>query len=665
MPTGGGKSLCYQLPALCLRGITIVVSPLIALMKDQVDALVARGVAATMINSTLSWTEQKQRLDAITRGEYKIVYVAPERFQVESFRRSLESIEIALFAVDEAHCLSQWGHDFRPDYMRLGKALDLIGRPQCIALTATATDDVRKDISKVLKLRDPFEEIRGFSRPNLSLTIIPTEKVANKYKELRLIIDEHKTGIVYCSTRKKVEEVAETLADWGVKSIAYHGGMSDDDREQTQNKFIKKEVDIAVATNAFGMGIDRSDVRFVAHFEVPGSVEAYYQEAGRAGRDGEAASCVLFYNYADTRTQEFFIDGANPSYATIGQIYQVLLNEADEQFEIQKSIDEISEAAGVKNSMSVSSAISLLVRNGLIERFDIPGKRMRGTRLLKPNVLTRDIDIDRNKIEEKERRDRDKLQSMINLCSVRTCRQQWILDYFGETESEPCGSCDICTSKSNEHARGPRNEEETMIVRKALSGIARMSRKTEAGWEGRYGKIRVVQMLTGSKAQQITSNSLDKLSTYGILSSSGASYVTALMQALLDVGFAMTQTGEYPLFTLTKMGEEVMHGRAKFVLNWPNINVESSPMKSDNVELQDFGFNPQLYARLRDVRKALADKESVPPYLIFSNKTLENMTRLQPLNETQALHVKGIGEAKAKKYLSRFLREINDFRNGL
>jgi len=663
MPTGGGKSLCYQLPALCLSGVTLVVSPLIALMKDQVDGLQKKGVSATVINSTLSPGEQRDRIARMRAGEFKLVYVAPERFKSENFVRALDGVEISLFAVDEAHCLSQWGHDFRPDYMKLGKALERLGKPQCVALTATATPVVRKDIMSVLRLTNPFETVSGFSRPNLSLAITPVEKVMHKYARIKQVVREHKTGIVYCATRKRVEEVAEHLHEMGVSCIAYHGGMSDAERERTQNIFIRKEADVAVATNAFGMGIDRPDVRFVVHFEIPGSVEAYYQEAGRAGRDGESAMCELLFNYADTRTQEFFIEGVNPSYGTIAGVYQFLQNQADSNFEVLATLDQIKQGADAKNGMAIGSALSTLMRAGLVERFDVPGQRLKGTRLLKPDVLTSQMNLDRAALEEKERRDRDKLNAMVEMCYARVCRQQWILEYFGESEAQPCGSCDICISGQGDSVRPPKGEEET-TVKKALSGVARMSKKTPGGWQGIFGKGRVIQMLMGSKSQDIYRCRLEQLSTYGLLKDKGTAYVQALFRGMQQAGLVCVQKGEYPLLTLTAKGDGVMRGKQTFAMVWPEPKEETG-VKDDDIEIEEIGFDGQLYAKLCDLRDSLAKRDNVPVYVVFPNKTLEFFTRLRPRTMDQAMRIKGVGEKKAKTYLDPFLRVIMNHQAGL
>lgn len=657
MPTGGGKSLCYQLPALCLEGVTIVVSPLIALMKDQVDALVEKGVAATLINSTLSHSEQRERIERMIAGDYKLVYVAPERFRAEGFVSAMREVKVALFAIDEAHCLSQWGHDFRPDYLRLGKARGVLGSPQCVAFTATATPVVRKDIVSVLELEEPFQIVTGFARANLSFNITPVETKAAKFRRTREVLEEHRTGIVYCATRKRVEEVAETLNSWGVKCIGYHGGMKEEEREDTQNRFIRREVDVAVATNAFGMGIDRSDVRFVIHFEVPGSVEAYYQEAGRAGRDGEAAHCELLWNYADTRTQEFFLEGGNPGYGTICQVYQFFHEEANEEQEVHASIEEITSAVEVKNGMAVSSALAVLGRAGYLERFNVPGQRRRGTRLRQPEVQASGLEIDREALEEKERRDRQKLQAMVGLCYGAGCRQRAILEYFGEEEPGECGTCDVCRSDYGTDRRAPTGAED-LVVRKVLSGVARMSRRTSKGWEGIFGRGRIVQMLTGSKSQEIMRVRLHELSTYGILKGKGTAYLNELFHSLHAAGLLVTQRGEYPLVTLTSKGEQAMKGEIEYSLVWPETLRESTAKSSGagaEAEGELPSLDPVLYARLKDLRTSLAKEHRLPLYGVFSNKTLEDLARIRPTSEEEAMGIKGVGAVKAERFLAPFL----------
>ncbi len=367
MPTGSGKSLCYQLPALMLKGATIVVSPLIALMKDQVDALKSRGLPATFINSSIDEREQWSRIEALRRGQFKLVYVAPERFRSQRFLEALQSISISLFAVDEAHCISTWGHDFRPDYLRLNSVVKLLGNVRTLALTATATPYVRSDIIQQLGLKGPETFVSGFDRPNLTINVVHTEKEREKISRIRKLAKIHDgSGIIYASTRKAVEQVADELREYDMRVTAYHAGMTDLTRIKAQEEFMTGNSQMIVATNAFGMGIDKPDIRFVVHYQMPGSIEAYYQEIGRAGRDGLPSTCLLLFNYADKNTHDFFIDGSYPSVETVRDIYNTLVSTGLKRIELSSA--EIVNLSGCSNEMAVQSSLYLLERAGHIER---------------------------------------------------------------------------------------------------------------------------------------------------------------------------------------------------------------------------------------------------------------------------------------------------------
>jgi ATP-dependent DNA helicase RecQ len=389
MPTGGGKSLCFQLPALMRDGVTVVVSPLIALMKDQVDALHARGLPATFINSSLDFEEQKERIAGVRRGDFKLLYVAPERFRSNHFVETLQRAHISLFAIDEAHCISQWGHDFRPDYLRLQSFREKIGSPQTVALTATATPYVRADIIEQLNLADPRAFVSGFDRPNLALAVVHTEKEREKYARIRQLASEYEaqSGIVYTSTRKSVEQITRKLKDAHLSVVGYHAGMTDEERARAQDDFMSGRSQVIVATNAFGMGIDKPDIRFVVHFHLPGSIEAYYQEIGRAGRDGQQSVCLLLFNYADKRTQDYFIEGSYPPPEIIAKVYGALAGTKQKRIEL--STREIAARAGVRNEMAVQSALITLEKAGHIERGS-GGENRAALRLLMPPRLARE-----------------------------------------------------------------------------------------------------------------------------------------------------------------------------------------------------------------------------------------------------------------------------------
>ena len=660
MPTGGGKSLCYQLPALLLDGVTLVVSPLIALMKDQVDALRAKGIAAGMVNSSQEWEEQRQVLEGMRNGELKLVYVSPERFRANAFMRSLAQTKIAMLAIDEAHCISQWGHDFRPDYMRLGEVLEAIGRPRCSAFTATATPDVREDIQRQLGLSEPALFVSGFSRPNLSFNITEIDRKIDKSLRLRKLIDQHGTGIVYCATRKSVQALSAELAGDGVPHCAYHAGMSKTERDASQEAFMRGQVPVAVATSAFGMGIDRADIRFVCHYEMPGSVEAFYQEAGRAGRDGKAAVCEMFFMYADKRVQDFFLEGANPGVLKIREVYDFIRSRCNDQHEMFLPADEITEALpGKNNPMAVYTAIGHLTRRGYLERFDVPGEQLRGTRLLQPALSARELELPEADLIEKKHRDEAKLKAVIQMAYAKECRQSWVLRYFGEAVERDCGRCDACTRESRARSLLP---EEVESLRKALSGVARMSyRHDRYSWEPRYGRGRIMHCLLGKNDERARQAGLDELPTFGMLKDKGAKFVSRLFDAMDEAGLVETTDGEYPLLMLTELGAQVMFNETEVAMEWPEEGAgKRGSSKAKSAQVSEEVQHPELYRELVKLRDRIRrDRGNAPAYTIFPNKVLVQLANLQPVDAEQAMDIKGIGPAKAESILPAFLDVIS------
>jgi ATP-dependent DNA helicase RecQ len=663
MPTGGGKSLCYQLPALALEGITVVVSPLIALMKDQVDSLLEKKIPATFINSSLGQSEMNQRIDAMVRGEYRLVYIAPERFKSERFIQALAPLSIALFAVDEAHCISQWGHDFRPDYIRLKWALKDLGQPQVMALTATATPEVREDIIEQLGLgkfgrRPPNVFVSGFARHNLTLGMTAAKGRVDKLARIVEFATQLKTGIVYCATRKNVEKVASHLKGEKIPCVAYHAGLTDDQRTKAQTKFMNGNCGVAVATNAFGMGIDRADLRFVIHYDIPGSIEAYYQEAGRAGRDGEPSRCEVLYNYADVRTQEFFIEGANPSREVIANLYHVLRRLALNG-PIQLPISDIAELVpSTKNSMAVGSALYQLERANFIKREYQQGARTYTTRLVEPIKSLDELPIDFERLDKKRERDFAKLHRMIDYADHHGCRHHFILQYFGDTETgEGCTVCDNCLAKADSAARFP-TDDETVAIQKALSCVTRV--------DGRFGRGRIAQCLVGSRSKEVLDTGLDRLSTYGLLKDLGEDYVWGLLNTLIRTNCLAVSSGQYPTLSLTELGGDIMRKKQRIPMVLPDVKAKprsaSRASKSAAAKRDEpADYDETLFVALRNWRRdKAAAMGNVPAYIIYPDRTLQELARVKPQSDAELLEVRGIGPAKARQFGKETLAMIRD-----
>lgn len=556
MPTGGGKSLCYQIPALMREGLTLVISPLISLMKDQVDQLNANGVTAAYLNSTMSREAMQDTYRAMQSGEVKLVYVSPERVLTRDFLERLYDMPLSMVAVDEAHCISQWGHDFRPEYAALGTLKQHFDQLPVMALTATADETTRNDIVSRLSLVDPHTYLGSFDRPNIRYTL------QEKYKPMSQLTRylggvRGQSGIVYCNSRKRVEQITEKLCDNGIRAAAYHAGLEHDERARVQEGFQRDDIHIVVATVAFGMGINKPNVRFVVHYDIPRNIESYYQETGRAGRDGLPAEAVMFYDPSDLAW-------------------------------LRRCLDEKDEG---------------------------PQKQVES----------------------------HKLNAMGAFAEAQTCRRQVLLNYFGEYREEPCGNCDICLDP-------PKRFAAVEVAQKALSCVYRVNQS--------FGINHVVDVIRGMQNQRIREHGQEQLSTYGIGREHSHEFWVSILRQLVHRGFLTQSIVRSSTLQLTEKARAVLRAEVELELAVPRLDIATRSAKND--KLANRQYDKKLFAKLRKLRKAIADDEDLPPYVVFNDASLMEMAEMLPTSAGEMLAVNGVGHRKLEKYGNVFLGVIED-----